>query len=108
MNKRRRESSEITQRHDLLALRRGRPSNRENVGGAQNLPTIDLQKEIPLVKSFRSTRGTKWWSGSGGLVEGNHHGSGWSGEVAAMEEEHGRWRRKKKGIGLDHSHQPPI
>jgi hypothetical protein len=61
-----------------------------------------------LVKSFRSTRGTKWWSGSEGLVEGNHHGSGSSGEEAAMEEEHGWWRRKKKEIGLNRSHQPPI
>jgi hypothetical protein len=74
----------------------GRPSSRENLGELQNLPIIDLQKEIPLVKSFRSTRGTKWWSGSEGLVEGNHHWSGWSGEVAAMQEEHGWWRRKKK------------
>jgi hypothetical protein len=86
----------------------GRPSSRENLGELQNLPTIDLQKEISLVKSFRSTRGTKWWSGSEELVEGNHHWSGWSGEVAAMEEEHGWWRRKKKEIGLNHSHQPPI
>jgi hypothetical protein len=27
---------------------------------------------------------------------GNHHGSGWRGVVAAMEEKHDWWRRKKK------------
>jgi hypothetical protein len=86
----------------------GIPSRRENLGELQNLPTKDLQNEIPLVKSFRSTRGTKWWSGSEGLVEGYHHWSGWSGGAAAMEEEHGWWGRKKKEIGLNHSHQPPI
>jgi hypothetical protein len=47
----------------------GRPSRRGNLGELQNLPTKDLQNEIPLVKSFRSTRGTKWWSGSEDLVE---------------------------------------
>jgi hypothetical protein len=47
----------------------GRPSRRGNLGELQNLPTKDLQNKIPLVKSFRSTRGTKWWSGSEDLVE---------------------------------------
>jgi hypothetical protein len=39
---------------------------------------------------------------------GNHHGRGCREEVAAMEEKHGWWRRKKKRIGLNRSHQPRI
>jgi hypothetical protein len=65
----------------------GRTSNRENLGEIQILPTIGLQKVIPLVKSFRSMRGSKWWSGSRRLMVGNHHGSVWRGEVVAMEGE---------------------
>jgi hypothetical protein len=53
------------------------------------------------VKSFQSTRGTKWWSGSEDLVEEYHHGRGWSGGAATIMEEHGWWGRKKKGIGLN-------
>jgi hypothetical protein len=53
-------------------------------------------------------RGSKWWSGSGRLMVGNHHGRGCREEVAAMEEKHGWWRRKKKRIGLNRSHQPRI
>jgi hypothetical protein len=90
----------ITRRHDLLALKVGRPSRKGKLGELQNLPTKDHQNEIPLVKSFRSTRGMKWWSGSDDLVEENHHGRGLSGGAAAMVEEHGWWGRKKKKIGL--------
>jgi hypothetical protein len=49
----------------------------------QNLPTIDLQKEIPLVKSFWSTRGTKWMEWRGGS-----HGGG----TRLVEEEEERDR----------------
>jgi hypothetical protein len=84
-----RENNKITRRHDLLALRRGRTSNRENLGEVQSLPTIGLQKEIPLVKSFWSTRGSKWWSGSGRLMVGNHRGSGWREGVEWMERRSG-------------------
>jgi hypothetical protein len=79
----------ITRRHDLLALKVGRTSRKGKLGELQNLPTKDLQNEIPLVKSFWSTRGMKWWSGSEDLVEENHHGRGLSGGAAAMVEEHG-------------------
>jgi hypothetical protein len=60
----------------------------------QSPPKIKFQKQIPLVKIVRSTRGSKEWNGSGVPVVGVHIGVEWRGVEAAMEEDTGEGRRK--------------
>jgi hypothetical protein len=51
----------------------------------QSPPKIKFQKQIPLVKIVRSTRGSKEWNGSGVPVVGVHIGVEWRGVEAAMK-----------------------
>jgi hypothetical protein len=108
MNKRRRDNNEITRRHDLLALRGGKTFKKRKSWRTPKSSHNRSLKGNPLGEKLSEPEGNEMVEWIWRISGGNHQWSGWSGGAAAMEEEHGWWGRKKKEVGLNRSHQPPI